>query len=560
MTTFQPNHYYLYDELTSLLEHWSQKYSDLTELESIGQTTEGRKIWLMSVTNKKTGAHHTKPAVWIDANTHAGEVTGSQAALFGLHHLLTNYGIENELTSLLDQLTFYFVPRISADGAEYYLTTPHFVRSSMVKWPYQEMTEAHYSKDIDGNGKILMMRQADPSGAFKVSKKNPQLMVTRTHEDWNDGSETYYRLFTEGEFHQFDGFTQKFARPFGMDLNRNFPAGYRPEGEQGGAGPLPLSLPEADAIAKAVVARPNICVAHTYHTFGAIILRLPTHIPDEKMDQADLRAYKAMCETAAKHMGYKVWSIFKDFHYAPNEQTTGSFDEWLYSHRGIHAATVEIWDIAQQAGVSYDNPMDGLVSPKEDHLLAIYNWCEKNLPPNSFHLDWKPFQHPQLGAVEIGGWDWKFVFQNPPKAFLEAETKKVFAGTLSVAKSCPLVKVKSVQKEKHGELTKVQVTLSNEGYLGTYGSNQALKTASTRPPKVQVQLASGLKLIHGKSEFETIHLKGRSIYGRWHSPVWFAEAPNQHEVRLEWLVSGSGKMKVEVNFERGGIISAEVDL
>lgn len=40
---------------------------------------------------------------------------------------------------------------------------------------------------------------------------------------------------------------------------------------------------------------------------------------------------------------------------------------------------------------------------KEDDLVKAITWCDENLPEGSFFCDWTPFDHPQLGPVEIGG-------------------------------------------------------------------------------------------------------------------------------------------------------------
>eukprot|EP01051_Picozoa_sp_SAG22_P010477 SAG22_NODE_946_length_6371_cov_12.683833_5_plen_50_part_00 len=42
----------------------SADHPALTDLESIGRTTEGRDVWLLTITEKSTGAHDTKPAFW----------------------------------------------------------------------------------------------------------------------------------------------------------------------------------------------------------------------------------------------------------------------------------------------------------------------------------------------------------------------------------------------------------------------------------------------------------------------------------------------------------------
>src|SRR5688500_13352557 len=68
--------FYEYDELTEILRSLEKQYPKLAKLESIGQSFEGRDIWLLTITNQETGAHDEKPAMYIDGNIHAGEVTG----------------------------------------------------------------------------------------------------------------------------------------------------------------------------------------------------------------------------------------------------------------------------------------------------------------------------------------------------------------------------------------------------------------------------------------------------------------------------------------------------
>jgi len=40
------------------------------------------------------------------------------------------------------------------------------------------------------------------------------------------------------------------------------------------------------------------------------------------------------------------------------------------------------------------------------------------------HAGWKPYRHPQLGDIEIGGWDRFNAFSNPPRPLLERELAK----------------------------------------------------------------------------------------------------------------------------------------
>ena len=80
MPAIEFNRYYRYDELTSLLRSFEKEYPDLVEMSSIGKSHEGKDIWLLTVTNKKTGVAADKPAFWSDGNIHASEVSASLSA------------------------------------------------------------------------------------------------------------------------------------------------------------------------------------------------------------------------------------------------------------------------------------------------------------------------------------------------------------------------------------------------------------------------------------------------------------------------------------------------
>src|SRR5258708_20052057 len=141
--------FYTYDVLTKLLHELVESHPQLAQIESIGKSLEGREIWLVTLTNKQTGPALEKPAYWIDGNTHAGEVTGSTVVLYTIWSYLTNYGSDETVTRLLDRSVLYILPRISVDGAERYMTTPYFLRSSIRPYPYEDDRDGLYPEDIN---------------------------------------------------------------------------------------------------------------------------------------------------------------------------------------------------------------------------------------------------------------------------------------------------------------------------------------------------------------------------------------------------------------------------
>ena len=110
-------------------------------------------------------------------------------------------------------------------------------------------SNAVYPEDVNGDGLILTLRQEHPDGEFVADPADPRLLVQRS-----SGSRgPYYRTFPEGYIHDWDGSDQIRIAGFdglpdtpsrhyppgrSFDWNRNWSYGWRPEGEQQGAGGL----------------------------------------------------------------------------------------------------------------------------------------------------------------------------------------------------------------------------------------------------------------------------------------------------------------------------------
>ncbi|MBR5283507.1 MAG: carboxypeptidase, partial [Clostridia bacterium] len=153
--TYVYDHYYKYAEITEILQKYAAEHPAFVELDSIGQTPEGRQQWVLKVTNKATGGFEDKPALYVEGNLHAGEVTGSMTVMYLLDTILSNTEDE-QMKYLLDHYTVYAVPRVSPDGSEYYLTTPDTVRSAPRRYPFAEPMPGVQRQDLDGDGVIRL--------------------------------------------------------------------------------------------------------------------------------------------------------------------------------------------------------------------------------------------------------------------------------------------------------------------------------------------------------------------------------------------------------------------
>ena len=202
------DHFYRHAELTQLLADYASARPDLLSLRSIGKSFEGRDIWLATLTNTHTGADTDKPAFWVDGNIHAAELTASTACLYWLHHLVSHYGgsdeVGRQVTQLLDTRAVYIVPRLNPDGAELALADkPRHIRSGTRPYPFDEpQVDGLTVEDVDGDGRVLSMRIADPHGGWKKHPQQPRLLVPREPGDF--GGE-YFRVMPEGLLKNYDG-------------------------------------------------------------------------------------------------------------------------------------------------------------------------------------------------------------------------------------------------------------------------------------------------------------------------------------------------------------------
>lgn len=555
---YQPDHYVNYHELKSQLEQFEQDFPDLCKLESIGKTKEDRDILLLTLTHKKRD-HSEKPAYWVDGNTHATELAGCQSCLHTIDYLTKNYGKDSRATFLLDNVTFYIVPRISPDGVEHILNTGEYVRSSNIPYPRVDHVEGLIRKDINRDGQILYMRIKDSAGRWKVSKKDDRLLIPREIDEY-DEHETYYRLLSEGEFENFDGFQEKIGQKYDIDFNRQFPAEWMPEGSQKGAGDFPLSEPETRAVADAINARKNIFGLQSFHTFSGVILRPFMNKPDTDMDDHDLHYYKEMGEVGENKTGYPAVSVNHEFRYHPKRSTGGGFIAWTYEHLGIFSFTNEIWNIGHQVGIEFNKDFIRTLMKgySEDEWVKILSWCDKNLKPKDFFEPWTEFDHPQLGKVEIGGLKTLKLVSNPPDHLLEKEVHKNMDFVLSCAMTTPLVEIKKVDVQSIGDdLKRITIDVKNSGHLPSYGSNLAVKNKAVPGPKVSFSL-NGLELVQGSLEQIGADLYGRSASALMKTQVFGGFDVNHNEKRYEWIVSGKGEAFFEANFFRGGVVKKKI--
>ncbi len=551
-----------YAQLTSQLRTWCETHPTLARLQSLAKTPEGRDVWLLTI---GPDPDRVRPAVWADGNLHAAELAGSSVALtiaedaLRAHLEPDSLDLPRPIIDRMREVLFYIVPRISPDGAECVLKTGRSVRSV----PRDERVERGKPRwipsDVDGDGLAFAMRVKDPGGELVESPEFAGLLVERTVED--EGP--FYKVYPEGMIEHFDGKT--IPSPFFLgdnpiDLNRNFPWFWAPGHEQVGAGPFPTSEPEARGIVEFTTAHPNIVAWCNYHTFGGVLIRPLGHAPDSKMDQEDLAIFRQLEQWMTDFTGYPTVSGHDEFLYEPDKPLRGDLSDYAYNQRGAMAYVIELWDLFKRLGMERPPKFAQYYERVSRADLVKLAWWDKDENEGRSFPPWRPFDHPQLGPVEIGGIDPRVGIWNPPLHELPqlcASQAQVFVRLAALAPRLRIARTE--RKALPGGLVRVEVKVENEGYLGSYGLPSAKKLDFNEP---LYATATGDLVDPGMAHQVLGHVDGwgHGLHTGANLPAYPGTRGSTNAAWATYLVKGGGTLEVRVGCARTGFVTARIEV
>ena len=478
--------YHTVDVMYTWLQRWAEEYPEIMDLYEVGRSFGGRPILQVTLTNKETGEATAKPAAFFEGGRHSGEITSSESILWLLQHLLENYGSDPEITQLIDTKTLYIRPQNNPDGSNLYLHTAQRNRSSVRPHDTDRdgLLDEDPEEDLDGDGVIYTLRWRvrpgeEDKGNATLDPRDPsgRLMksVPEGEGDWRVESEGIDNDNDE-DFNE-DGIG-------GLDLHRNYPENWRPDtGEdatergytQFGAGAFPLSEPETRSVVLWLLEHPHVSVANSMDTRVPMHLRPPsTSKSEERMYPEDLRLYEYFDSLGLTITNYPwagdVYETYMTRY--PDNQTTGDptqpsplfghGPDFGYFYYGSIWYGDELWNNGAMADYNDDGRLDDV-----DGLT----WDDRENGGRGFR-EWEPFQHPELGPVEIGGFHPKFFSQNGPPEQLEDWARKQALFNLEMAMHLPQLEMGDVQVrqlESSGDSTTYAVTVgwTNTGRLPT---------------------------------------------------------------------------------------------
>ncbi|XP_043910412.1 carboxypeptidase D [Protopterus annectens] len=112
------DHYYNYEELTSLLKALVAEYSHIARLFSIGLSFEKRELWTVQVSSRPGSSSPGLPQFKYVGNMHGDETLSRQLLIYLIEELLRGYDNDPRITRLINTTDIYIMPSLNPDGYE----------------------------------------------------------------------------------------------------------------------------------------------------------------------------------------------------------------------------------------------------------------------------------------------------------------------------------------------------------------------------------------------------------------------------------------------------------
>jgi hypothetical protein len=518
-----------------------------------GQTSRGGRE-LLALRLAAPDAPADRPAVLLVANVDGPNVFSSGVALRHAERIAAGWADGDGATkAFLTSTTLYIVPRANPDAAEARFASP-LVEVEANGYGVDDDRDGRAGEDgpadVDGDGKITWMRVPDPEGTWIEDPTDARATI---EADRDKGQAGRWKLVRES----FDADGDEEAgedAPSDTHLNHNFAHDWKEHGKT--AGLFPLDEPEARALAEFVLLKGDVALVVTYGALDNLVKtpkgvksgtsRIPASgvLEDDAKTLAELgRRYADVTQSKVEGHG----------------QVEGSFQTWAYHHRGLVALDIALWDIPLDAEPEKEEPSEGETDaeepevkgepktkreeqePSDDAKRLI--WVDAEGEAERF-VPWTAFDHPQLGAVEIGGFA-PFARLEPPaeRAVEIADAQLEFL--LSLGATLARVRLTDCEaRSLGGGLVEVEAAVTLDSLLPLQTA-AAQRARTVRPARLELLLPDGAELSAGNAVELIRSLEGS---GGRRSFRWLVRgaAPEALGVRITTDNAGSDQCVPEV--------------
>jgi len=580
--------YHRPDEIVPLLMSWSSQYPELAQPITIGKSAGGQDLVVLRIAAQPEGSGDPdwRPAVFVSANVEGIHLIGTEAALMLIETLLKRYGSDEKVTSLLEKRTVYMAPLLNPDGALSCFENPRCERctnSTPVDDDQDGSVDEDGPDDLNGDGLIMMMRVKVPDGRWMPDAEHPRLMRRIDPRKREKGT---YHLYVEGIDNDKDGHYNEDPAG-GIELNRHFPYIVRYNIHR--TDKWPEEAPEIQAVTEFLTSHPTISLILNYsrentcmHGQRTLVtgvgdepISIPKNVatlldvnpdgtyrlkelldiierknilaPEWVMNEDSLAVYLGLSQSLTveeEDMAF-LQTIRDDYQnrldaallqhpeIPPVEVNKGSFVTYGYFHYGVPVMSSDLWAIPRVEGGRDD---------AEHHPDSFFlTWSDTHLGGDGF-VEWKRFEHPSLGDVEIGGFA-PFVKFNPPLETIRESLTFHTDFYIDLMDHLAELKIQSTTVRFLGDsLYQVTVGFANSGWFPT-STARGRKTGFSWPITVRLKTTKD-QMIYAGEPFEEIPYVGER--GDVRELVWQIKALRGSRVVLTAESHKVGRIKTMI--------------
>lgn len=518
---------------------------------SLTKTLGKREVWLLTLGGE---AVTHKPGILLVGNVEPGHLVGGEV----LVRLARNWAsaanepkteADRAVKKLLQQVTIYIIPRPSPDATAKCWNTPVQLpqgNAAVTDDDRDGRGGEDPADDLNGDGRITMMRIADPLGTHRAHADDPRVLIEANLKKNEQGQ---YRLLSEGRDDDRDDSFNEDAGD-GVAFNKNWTFRYQPFAAH--AGPHQVSELETRAIADWCFDHQNIAVVFTFTPEDNLF-----HPWKPGDDKGKIRTTITAADAAPLEF---LAEKYRDTLQATNPPAAakgrGSFSEWAYFHYGRWSLASRGWWIPQVA--KSDEKPAPMKEAKEETKkptteketrgaddLNTLRWLEREKIDG--FTPWTKIKHTDFPnqTVEVGGFH-PLLHLNPPAQEFDALAKKHGEFVLQLAESLPKVIVRDQHVEALGAgLYKIRLKIANTGYLATQPEMGQL-TRQVPPLTFEWTLPPDTVWLAGHPRGTIERLPGKSV-GKEHE--WLVRLPDGKPTRASFVVQAPNVGRASVSIE-----------
>ena len=518
-----------YEQQTARVNALAKNYPSLVSVRSLVKTNGGKDIWLITI---GTGKTETKPAIAVLGGTEGSHLLGTEMAIGFAENLLKASNTDS-IKNRLAKTTYYVFPNMSPDAMEQYFGKLKYERNGNASETDDDrdgkLNEDGFD-DLDGNGKITMMRIESPLGDYKLHPDDPRVLVKA---DATKGEKGKYLLLPEGIDNDKDGLLNEDGEG-GIAFNKNLT--YKHNTFAPGSGDFPASEKETRALLDFMFDAFNVYAVISFGSNNN--LSTPIAFNPIAAKERILAGYlepDAKVNSMVSDLYNKVTGT-KD---APKTSAAGGdVLSWGYFHYARYSFSTPGWWVPK---AKPDTAKKEKAFTIEDPAANYLRWAQQQGITNTF-TDWKPIQHPDYPnqKVEVGGLD-PFVLINPPFKMVADIVKKHTDFLVKLADQQPEIDIVNFKTEKLGNgLTRVSLDVINRGGLSTHSK---LGERSYFLKKLKVAVKTDKQEIVGGRKITLLNSMDAS-----------------GSQSFSWLIKGTGKISIEVGCPTAGVKNVEITL